>query len=235
MSSIAIFALFAAMGTNAYSTADFLTPPDWFAHGLGNSGGVGKGGSMEPINVIISAQSQIDPFTALTSFSSFSTCFNWISTLQAAVNPGQTTRVDQTVGLRDGGCAQFFVGGNHFRAWPQTLPDGNTAYFIAASTETPCISDGGNPAPPFVPNWHCIDADGFNEGRDQLTDDFVGVSIQFPFVLGVQKVKLYPSGVGTDAGKGSAIDHIPYDGQVNILTLTLPDCPTQNVKRSGEC
>lgn len=31
------------MGTDAYSTADFLTPPDWFAHGLGNSGGVGKG------------------------------------------------------------------------------------------------------------------------------------------------------------------------------------------------
>lgn len=234
MSSIAIFTLFASMGTDAYSTADFLTPPDWFAHGLGNSGGVGKGGSIEPINVIISAQSQIDPIKALTSFSSFTTCFDWISTLQANVNPGQTTRVNQSVGLRDGGCIQWALGGNHLRAWPQTLPDGNTAYFIAASTESPCISDGGNSAPPFVPNWHCIDADGFNEGRDQLTDDFTSVSLKYPFVLGIQKVQLYPSGVGTDAGKGSAIDHIPYDGQVNILTLTMSNCP-QNLKRSGEC
>jgi hypothetical protein len=210
-----------AIGVHAYSTSDFLTPPDWFAHGLGNSGGVGNNGSIEPINVIISAQSNVDPFGILTGSLSWDSCFNSLSTLQANVQPGQQDPINQVVGLRDGGCLQFFVGGNHLRAWPQTLTDGSTAYFIAASEEHGCRSDGGNAIPWPLWNWHCIDDDGFNQGRDDLVAEFIaGASASLPvYTIQIESAQLYSSGTGTDAGSGSSVDHIPYDGSVSILTL----------------
>jgi hypothetical protein len=214
-----------AVGAGAYSDADFLTPPDWLAHGLGNSGGVGQGGSIEPIGVIISAQSTVDPFAALTTSTSWDTCFNFISTLQANVQPGQQNPVGQAVGLRHGGCVQFAFGGNHLRAWPQTLPDGSTAYLIAASRESACRSDGGRSrVPPPFPNWHCIDHEGFNRGRDELADDFVASAARKRgrrYTVHTESARLYDGGVGTDAGWGSDVDHVPYDGVVRILTLSV--------------
>jgi hypothetical protein len=216
--SMGTFYLLFATGSSAYSTADFLTPADWFAHG---SSGVAKSGSTEPINVVISARSQVDPFQALASLTSWNYCFNSISTLTANVQPGQTTGVSQTVGLRNGGCLEFFVGGNYLGAWPQNLPDGNTAYFIATSIKTACRSDGGIAGfPPPVPNWHCIDSDGFNQGREELMNDFILVATKRAYNIEVERAQLYPSGVGTDAGVGSAIEQVPYDGYVNIVTLT---------------
>jgi hypothetical protein len=213
--------LSSAIGVSAYSDSDFLTPPDWFAHGQGNSGGVGTG-SIEPINVIISAQSVHDPFDILVALLHWSSCFNLISVLQANVQPGQQNLTDQSVGLRDGGCVQMLVPGNHLRAWPQTLPNGaGTAYFIAASKEHLCRSDGGQSIIPWpLPNWHCIDGDGFNQGRDSLTYVFYsGAIVPFVYTLKQESAQLYPKGTGTDAGSGSTVDHIPYDGVVNILTL----------------
>lgn len=211
------------VAAQAPTDADFLMPPDWLAHGLGNSGGVGQGGSVEPINVVVSAQSDVDPFDVLTTIASFSSCFNSVSTLQANVQPGQTSPVDQDVGLRDGGCLQIFVGGNHLRGWTQLLPNGTTAFFIAASEEHICRSDGGQTGiPGNLPNWHCIDSDGFNQGRNTLTNDFVAAAStkNSGFAVMTKRVQLYQSGVGTDAGEGSAIDHIPYDGMVDVILLS---------------
>jgi len=212
-----------AVSANAYSTADFLTPPEWLAHGLGNSGGVGKGGSIEPINLVVSAQSNVNPLVVLQKLASFGSCFGSVSTLQANVQPGQKSRVGQFIGLRDGGCAQIFVPGNHLRAWHQTLPNGRIAMFFAASEEHPCRSDGGRKGiPGKIPNWHCIDPNGFNNGRDSLTRVFNAAAKKKRSgftVFHTERAQLYSSGVGTDAGAGSSIDHIPYDGKVDILVL----------------
>jgi len=208
--------LLIAVGANAYTTADFLTPPDWFAHGLGNTGGVGRGGSIEPINLIISAQSNVDPFAILMKYAGFQSCL--VSTLQANVQPGQKNRVNQKIGLREGGCIELVVPGNHLRAWAQTLPNRRTAYFIAASEEHLCRSDAST-LPGGI--WHCIDPNGFNKGRDDLTKAFTAAAKtqNSGFNITTQRAQLYRSGVGTDAGPGRTSDRIPYDGKVDILVL----------------
>jgi hypothetical protein len=51
-------------------------------------------------------------------------------------------------------------------------------------------------------------------------DDFILVAMKHAYNIKVEQAQLYPSGVGTDASVGRAIDQVPYDGYVNIVTLT---------------
>lgn len=70
--------------------------------------------------------------------------------------------------------------------------------------------------------WHCIDPNGFNNGRNNLTRVFNAAAKKKGSgftILRAQRAQLYRSGVGTDAGAGSSVDHIPYDGKVDILVL----------------
>jgi len=44
-------------------------------------------------------------------------------------------------------------------------------------------------------------------------------AVSHSYVLKQESAQLYPKGAGVDFGGGDAIDHIPYDGLVTILTL----------------
>jgi hypothetical protein len=146
-----------------------------------------------------------------------------MSAMQANVQPRQQNPVNQLVALHNGSCVQFFVGGNHLRAWLQTLPNGNTCYFMAVSEEEPCHSDGDDPIfPPLLWNWHCINPNGFNNEHDKLTAVFAsGGSLGIIPIYNFKKEsdQLYSHGTDTNSGSGSSIDNVPYDGFVDIITL----------------
>src|SRR5882762_8071101 len=193
---LCILSGFLAERVASYSPLDFLMPPDWFAHGIGQTAQV-----IEPINVIISAQSNVNPFDILTKLS-WADC--QVTMLQANVQPGQQNPVPQMIALRNGGCIELFFGGNHMRAWAQTQTNRGTAYFIAASMEHDCLSDVGSKVPRPL---HCIDSNGFNAGRDGLTASFVAnhnAAVSHSYVLKQELAQLYPKGAGVDFGGGDA-------------------------------
>ncbi len=202
----------------AFTSDDFLFPPSWIATGSSHNVTV-----KEPINAIISARSAlgIDPIIYLQD-EGWNTCLD--STLQANVKPGgQLT--NQGGELRDGACSEFALGGNHLRYWPQKDSHGNTAYFLAISEEHDCLTT----TPPF--GWHCIDGNGFNKGRDDFVN-FVKSKVHAGGIvnlgyLGVEEAQLTSAGTSTDVGGGSAIDHLPYDGKVAILTLAKNTPPPE--------
>jgi len=201
----------------AYNNRDFLSPPDWLAHGNDRSN-FGYG-SYEPINVVISGNSGFDLVNYFPSVG-WSQC--GVSNLQAKVQPGGSY-VNQIVEARDGGCQEATLGGNHLRAWRQNLPGGHWDYFMAVSEEHDCRINGS-----WVPNWHCIDpvgwnggAGGFNQGRNDFVNNmrYLASISRFGFnYIYVEQPGVYGAGHGKDRGE-SGWDYVPYDGHVAVITV----------------
>lgn len=207
-----------ATNVAAYNNSDFLSPPDWMAHGNDRSN---PGyGSYEPINVIISGNSSFDLVRYLGAVGWYD-CFD--SDLQANVQPGGRYG-NQIAELRSGGCQEFFLGGNHLRVWRQNLSGGHYDYFMAVSEEHDCWSRGRV--------WHCIDpvgwnggAGGFNQGRNDFVGDMRNLASQGRFgfnSISVEQPGLYRAGSGKDPGSsngGNGWDYVPHDGHVAVITV----------------
>jgi len=214
-----VTAVVLATNAAAYNGSDFQKPPDWLAHGNDRSN---PGyGSYEPINVIISGNSSFDLVNYLQRFGGWYSCYD--SNLQANVQPSGRLE-NQLVELRESGCQEWALGGNHLRAWRQNLPGGHWDYFIAVSEEHDCWSRGRI--------WHCIDPvgwnggkGGFNQGRNDFVADMRSLAALHRFgfnSVAVDQRGLYRGGSGKDAGSsnaGNGWDYVTYDGQVAIITV----------------
>ncbi len=204
-----VTAMVLATNVAASNGSDFQKPPDWLAHG--NDRSTLGYGSYEPINMIITGDSNLNiNIIDYLSFIGWTGCGT--SHLQAKVQPGGSY-VNERAELRDGTCFEFFLGGNHLRVWPQNLPGGHVAYFMAVSKEHDC-SVNGSP-------WHCIDTNGFNQGRDDLVQTLRNEARRGMFRLNSLKVEqpgLYAAGHGYDRGE-HGWDKVAYDGHVAVLTM----------------
>ncbi|KAG7088055.1 hypothetical protein E1B28_012088 [Marasmius oreades] len=138
-------------------------------------------GQSEPVNMIISANSDADVLKDQEDGGGLRNY--WLSLLFAGECLGQHSGDSQKVDLGDGHgalnetavirynyndsqlgtCKESIEGGNHFRYWVQNGPTMNTgAIFMAASYEMP------------ISQQHGIVANGYNLGRDYIVGNITG-------------------------------------------------------------
>jgi hypothetical protein len=209
-------------GTSAASggTPDYCIPADWNAHSITDPS------AMEPLNVIISANSTVPlatilggllpPWESVSIGTPFTKPHGCMSEETADVTGG--TQVPQAQSWRLQGCAGgniLALAGleNHIRIWNQPLPGSAAgAWFITASLEHTC----------FTPPFHCIDEDGYNDGAIKFVAAIISAGRHHGWTV---KTRPDPrvsgsGGTGADSGAGTGLNSITYSGDVEVVTVT---------------
>jgi hypothetical protein len=197
-------------GEACATTPSYDTPYNWF-------GSTSTSGSpqTDPINMILTASSQVNlgqlynvlhaqqgvPYTDPAGLTVYA---QWDEVTQDCLNTIYTdisgSWLPEDFAAREFGCGTVVFDPladpwDHFRAWNY---DG--ASYIAASTEHFC-----------VPQVHC--AVDFNAGRDLLLSDIRRAAASNGWVVNIDTTP-QPYSPGT-------INGAPYDGHVDVITLTL--------------
>lgn len=189
------------------------------------NGGSMLTGSNEPLNVIVSGQSDagvlsqagFEEFSRALYFSPGS-CLNISESGYQTANLGdgngakpQTNIMRYNFKQGDGGtCLESLKGGNHFRYWFQSGSAADSgAVFIAASVELNATFN------------HMIAPNGYDDGRDELVGNATAGTLKSPggFEYTVSKTTTSQLLSGISA---SQINHdIGIDGVVDVLTVRI--------------
>ena len=215
---------------------EYLVPPDWNAR---------VDDALDPLNVILSANSEVsmmqlsrmledgDPPWREVQIGTTIVDGRCINEVRAAVQPGGSY-APQSLSMRPFGCsARLFdvrrgrEEQNHFRAWPQDVAGTEgvrQAWFLAVSEEHFCL-DGFSPT-------HCIDPDGFDEGRRDLVSQIMELAA-------ADGMEVHAGGVCPEPTPaegclsvleglrpfGENQDGVGFDGRVAVIRFALPDVP----------
>ncbi len=223
-----------ASDEEAVAAPEFAPPPDWLAHSEPGA----TVASQDPLNVVLSADSDATiadawlPLLAPVGWRSVGVGTSVAAFLRGACISGQTARVEpggayveEPISMRSEGCSNVGVSGNpggikhnHLRAWPQPTTG---AWFLSVSEEHVC------PVRTFPFVYHCIDADGFDQGREDLKQQTLDLAAARGWQV-MAPGDACPAAVTAPgcvsfhyvtrpAGSGSG--GVPYDDQVLVLTL----------------
>ncbi len=223
-------------GEEALAAPAFDPPPDWLAHSVAGA----TVASVDPLNVVLSAQSDTTiaagwlPLLGHLGWSSVRIGSSALGLLEGkCIDPENAsvqtkgTYVEQPVSLRADGCANIAEPGtpggpkhNHARGWLQAKTG---AWFLAVSEEHVCVVSSF----PFYD--HCIDSNGFNQGREDLKAQTLREAKALGWQVMTEGVSCpttvtAPGCVSFEyttraAGKGSG--GVAYDDQVLVVTLRL--------------
>ena len=221
------------------STPDYCTPSNWDTDAVG-----GFTPGVEPLNVIISAQSNVSLDAIQEGMANWGTVTTGgppLHCLSAEMaNVTGTSVVQQEswrLGAAHGSCPLGNIlslsgNENHARIWDQPMPGtaGRTAWFISASYETLCVQKDGIMVPVLDNKkyaaahplliWHCIDGSqgSFDtDGYNRGAMDFVDAIQAGASRMGWNvTVRTDPSFAGT--GEGG----VPFNGTVSVVTVKKP-------------
>jgi hypothetical protein len=217
----------AVTGPTMGSKPDYCIPADWDASTAPSAPAPG----MEPLNVIISAQSTVSLAQILSGLENFSiNPFKDWDVVPPGLPPAGCISVEtadvtgngpvpQAQAWRLGGCtlgnALSGLGDeNHVRLWNQPVA-GSTAgaWFVTASFERLCVLS-------FLP-YHCITSNGYNNGAAGFVDDIVraGPGNKWSVSVRVDQRRAGANGNGAHSGAGVGVNNVSYNGTVEVVTV----------------
>jgi len=203
--------------TLAYTNADFTAPTRY--PGGGWLATNAKQGTIEPINVVISARSDVVKANPSQNQPTTNGAIEtWLGGLDFEHGPGtcdtgesEYANVDghektMAFEVRKGGCSEVAFGGYHLRGWRQ---DTTGAYFLAVSQEDNLD---------LVGRTHHIKPNGYNAGLEK----FKSMMQQISYVKIEERSLYHPNNGKQRVGGKLPTDGVGYSGKVLIVTVIYP-------------